>query len=296
MFSGFVGSSATVKWLQIPTTSICPASCLRLASSMRAGQSAGAQPARPRPVSIFRWTRANVVSRSSCAAVEMPRSMRASATSAHGSSGLASHARIGPGSPLARSSSASLNSATPSHSVPASRAAWAMGSRPWPYASALTIAICWLFGARARRAARLRAYAERSMRAWARGICPWYSARTRQLGAQGCAFCPGVRPSLNADQAKCARIPQTAGENAPSALGSASRPNCENVHQRITQLLPPPGGRRPAGCAFCPGVRPAPDADQVKRALTPQTAGQNAPATHATAGRTSSAMSTAVAG
>ena len=145
---GWPGESAYTKWLHTPTTSTRPSACAFAAASSSAGQSATVAPPRDSPVSILRCRRAgrpasrlaSIIS-SSCARLAAPRSTPAATPSCSGNPGASSQASTGTVTPARRRVSASSRVQTPSQSAPASSAARAAGSMPWPYPSAFTTAI-----------------------------------------------------------------------------------------------------------------------------------------------------------
>src|SRR6266536_1212817 len=143
---GLSGSSATARCVRTPSRR----SSVRAAiDSASANASSRVQPTRCMPVSTLRWTRrgsapesATALASASMGAGVYTTGGRASGTTAAAASGGGSDStRTGASIPAARSSAPSSTSATPSHAAPASTAARATGTAPWPYPSAFTTAM-----------------------------------------------------------------------------------------------------------------------------------------------------------
>src|SRR6266545_2547082 len=143
---GLSGSSATARCVRTPSRRSSVRAVIDCAS---ANAWSTRQPTRCMPVSTFRWTGSGSApeSATALASASMPAGVyttgvRPSATTAAAASGGGSDStRTGASIPTARSSAPSSTSATPSHAAPASRAARATGTAPWPYPSAFTTAI-----------------------------------------------------------------------------------------------------------------------------------------------------------
>lgn len=136
---GWPGSSAQAKCDQTPVTVSVPSASAARAAAVSSGQSAGGQPLRPRPVSALSWTRAvrpqaRAAATTSCSA-HMPlteTSMSSSTARCQGPPGVHSQHISRPVSPASRSANASSGRAVPSQPAPASRAARAQRTAPWP--------------------------------------------------------------------------------------------------------------------------------------------------------------------
>ncbi len=169
---GWPGSSAQAKWDQSPVIRRCPARSAASASPTSSGQSAGWQPLRPSPVSALSWTRAGRPAAPAAATTSRSAhrpltdtSMSASTASRQGPPGVHSQHMIRPPSPAARRANASCGVAVPSQAAPASRAASAQRTAPWPYPSDFTTAMSCAPAARSRRARTLARSAARSISA-----------------------------------------------------------------------------------------------------------------------------------
>ncbi len=138
---GWPGSSAQAKCDQSPVIRIRPSASARRAARTSSVQSSpGWQPPRPRPVSALSCTRAGAPACRAASVTSrrahMPlteTSTSASMASRQGPPGVHSQHRIRtPSTPAARSTRASSGVAVPSQPAPASTAARAQRTAPWP--------------------------------------------------------------------------------------------------------------------------------------------------------------------